>query len=250
MSGHSKWATIKHKKGALDAKRGKLFTKLIKEITVAARMGGGDPNGNPRLRKAISDAKGQAMPGDTIKRAVQRGTGELEGAAYEELTYEGTGPGGILILVESMTDNRNRTVAEIRKIFEKHNGVLGAAGTAGWAFERKGLVAVGKEATEDQLMELAVGAGAEDYTDAGEEWQLTTPADGLNTVLEALEKGGVKVKSSSLAQVPKVKKPLTGRDAQVALNLVEALDDHDDVQNVYADFDISDEELAALEGAG
>ena len=250
MSGHSKWATIKHKKGALDAKRGKLFTKLIKEITVAARMGGGDPGGNPRLRKAITDAKGQAMPGDTIKRAVQRGTGELEGAAYEELTYEGTGPGGILILVESMTDNRNRTVAEIRKIFEKHNGVLGAAGTAGWAFERKGLVAVGKEATEDQLMELAVGAGAEDYTDAGEEWQLTTPADGLNTVLEALEKGGVKVKSSSLAQVPKVKKPLTGRDAQVALNLVEALDDHDDVQNVYADFDISDEELAALEGAG
>jgi len=250
MSGHSKWATIKHKKGALDAKRGKLFTKLIKEITVAARMGGGDPNGNPRLRKAIGDAKGQAMPGDTIKRAVQRGTGELEGAAYEEITYEGTGPGGILILVESMTDNRNRTVAEIRKVFEKHNGVLGAAGTAGWAFERKGLVTVGKEATEDQLMELAVGAGAEDYTDAGEEWQLTTPADGLNTVLDALEKGGVKVKSSSLAQVPKVKKPLTGRDAQVALNLVEALDDHDDVQNVYADFDISDEELAALAGAG
>ena len=149
MSGHSKWATIKHKKGALDAKRGKLFTKLIKEITVAARMGGGDPNGNPRLRKAISDAKGQAMPGDTIKRAVQRGTGEIEGAAYEEITYEGTGPGGTLFLVEAMTDNRNRTVAEIRKVFEKHTGVLGAAGTAGWAFERKGLVTVGKEATED-----------------------------------------------------------------------------------------------------
>jgi YebC/PmpR family DNA-binding regulatory protein len=250
MSGHSKWATIKHKKGALDAKRGKLFTKLIKEITVAARMGGGDPNGNPRLRKAITDAKGQAMPGDTIKRAVQRGTGEIEGAAYEEITYEGTGPGGTLFLVESMTDNRNRTVAEIRKIFEKNNGVLGAAGTAGWAFERKGLVTVGKEATEDQLMELAVGAGAEDYTDVGEEWQLTTPPDALNTVLEALEKGGVKVKSSSFAQVPKVKKPLSGRDAQVALNLAEALDDHDDVQNVFADFDISDEELAALAGAG
>jgi YebC/PmpR family DNA-binding regulatory protein len=250
MSGHSKWATIKHKKGALDAKRGKLFTKLIKEITVAARMGGGDPAGNARLRKAISDAKSQAMPGDTIKRATQRGTGELEGSSYDEITYEGTGPAGTLFLVESMTDNRNRTVAEIRKIFEKNNGALGAAGTAGWAFERKGLVSVGKEATEDQLMETAVGAGAEDYTDAGDEWQLTTPPDGLNTVLDALEKGGVKVKTSSLAYVPKTKKPLAGRDAQVALNLAEALDDHDDVQNVYADFDISDEELAALEGAG
>jgi YebC/PmpR family DNA-binding regulatory protein len=249
MSGHSKWATIKHKKGALDAKRGKLFTKLIKEITVAARMGGGDPAGNPRLRKAISDAKGQAMPGDTIKRAAQRGTGELEGASYEEITYEGTGPGGTLFLVESMTDNKNRTVAEVRKIFEKNNGAMGAAGTAAWAFERKGLIALGKEATEDQLMELAVGAGAEDYSDGGDEWHLTTPPDQLNVILEALEKGGLKVKTSSLAYVPKIKKPLAGRDAQVALNLAEALDDHDDVQNVYADFDISDEELAALEGA-
>ena len=250
MSGHSKWATIKHKKGALDAKRGKLFTKLIKEITVAARMGGGDPGGNPRLRKAITDAKGQAMPGDTINRAIKRGTGEIEGAAYEEIVYEGTGPSGTLFMVESMTDNRNRTVAEIRKIFEKHNGVLGSAGTAGWAFERKGLITVGKEATEDQLMEFAVGAGAEDYQDAGEDWQITTPPDALNAVVEALEKAGLKSKTSSLAAVPKVKKPLTGRDAQVALNLAEALDDHDDVQNVYADFDISDEELAAIAGAG
>ncbi len=249
MSGHSKWATIKHKKGALDAKRGKLFTKLIKEITVAARMGGGDPGGNPRLRKAMSDAKGQAMPNDTIKRAVQRGTGELEGANYEEIMYEGTGPGGTLFLVESLTDNRNRTVAEIRKIFEKHNGVLGAAGTAGWAFERKGLLTLGKEVTEDQLMEVAVGAGAEDYNDAGDEWQLSSPSDKLNGVLDALEKAGIKVKSSSLASVPKMKKPLAGRDAQVALNLVETLDDHDDVQNVFADFDISDEDLAALESA-
>jgi YebC/PmpR family DNA-binding regulatory protein len=249
MSGHSKWATIKHKKGALDAKRGKLFTKLIKEITVAARMGGGDPGGNPRLRKAMSDAKGQAMPNDTIKRAVQRGTGELEGANYEEIMYEGTGPGGTLFLVESLTDNRNRTVAEIRKIFEKHNGVLGAAGTAGWAFERKGLLTLGKEVTEDQLMEVAVAAGAEDYNDAGEEWQLSTPSDKLNGVLDALEKASIKVKSSSLASVPKIKKPLSGRDAQVALNLVETLDDHDDVQNVFADFDISDEDLAALESA-
>jgi len=250
MSGHSKWATIKHKKGALDAKRGKLFTKLIKEITVAARMGGGDPNGNARLRKAVSDAKSQSMPSDTIQRAVKRGTGELEGVNYEDITYEGTGPGGTLFLVESLTDNRNRTVAEIRKIFEKHNGNLGAAGTAAWAFERKGIVMLDKTAaTEDQIMEVGVGAGAEDYQDAGDEWHLTTPPDAVNVIVEALEKAGIKPKSSSVASVPKNKKPISGREAQVALNLAEALDDHDDVQNVYSDFDISDEELAAL-GAG
>ncbi len=249
MSGHSKWATIKHKKGALDAKRGKLFTKLIKEITVAARMGGGDPNGNPRLRKAVADAKGQSMPADTIQRAIKRGTGELEGVSYEEVVYEGTGPGGTLILVEAMTDNRNRTVAEIRKLFEKHNGVLGSAGTAAWAFDRKGVVSIGKEATEDQLMDVAVGAGAEDYQDAGDEWQVTTPPDALNHVVDALEKAGIKSKSSSLAFVPKVKKPLAGRDAEVALNLAEVLDDHDDVQNVYADFDIADDELARIQAS-
>jgi YebC/PmpR family DNA-binding regulatory protein len=248
MSGHSKWATIKHKKGALDAKRGKLFTKLIKELTVAARMGGGE-SGNARLRKAISDAKGQSMPGDTISRAVKRGTGEIEGASYDEVLYEGTGPGGTLFLVEGMTDNRNRTVAEIRKIFEKHNGVLGGASTAGWAFERKGVVQVPlAAATEDQLMEVAVGAGAEDYAAAGDEWALTTPPDALNGVLEALEKAKVKVAGSSIAYVPKTKKLLTGRDAEVALNLAETLDDHDDVQNVYADFDISDEEMAKQSG--
>jgi YebC/PmpR family DNA-binding regulatory protein len=249
MSGHSKWATIKHKKGAADAKRGKLFTKLIKELTVAARMGGADPGGNPRLRKAIADSKGQSMPNDLINRAVKRGTGEIEGASYEEITYEGSGPAGTLFLVESMTDNRNRTVAEIRKIFEKHNGLLGAAGTAGWAFDRKGIIVVGKEATEDQLMEIAVGSGADDYQDAGEEWHITTPSDVLGVIVEALEKAGIKPKSSQLASVPKNKKPLTGRDAQVAMNLAETLDDHDDVQNVFADFDVSDEELANLEGA-
>ncbi len=247
MSGHSKWATIKHKKGALDAKRGKLFTKLIKELTVAARMGGGDPGGNPRLRKAISDAKGQSMPNDTIQRAVKRGTGEIEGAAYEEVLYEGTGPGGTLFLVEGMTDNRNRTVAEIRKIFEKHNGVLGGGGTAGWAFERKGIIQIAKgDANEDQLMEIAVGAGAEDYADQGEEWHVTTPPDALNVVLDALEQAKIANKGSQLSYLPKSKKPLAGRDAEVALNLVEALDDHDDVQNVYADFDVSDEELARI----
>ena len=249
MSGHSKWATIKHKKGALDAKRGKLFTKLIKEITVAARIGGGDVAGNARLRKAVADAKAQSMPGDTIQLAVKRGTGELEGVAYEEVMYEGTGPCGTLFLVEAMTDNRNRTVAEIRKMFEKHNGLLGSAGTAGWAFDKRGLVTVGKEATEDQLMEVAVGAGADDYVNAGDEWQLTTPSDALNGVVDALEKAGIKPKSSALGYVPKVKKPLAGRDAEVALNLVEVLDDHDDVQNVYADFDIAEDELLRIHGA-
>jgi len=249
MSGHSKWATIKHKKGALDAKRGKLFTKLIKELTVAARMGGGDPTGNPRLRKAISDAKGQSMPNDTINRAVKRGTGELEGAAYEEVLYEGTGPAGTLYLVEGMTDNRNRTVAEIRKIFEKNNGVLGGASTAGWAFDRKGTIQLLKTvATEDQLMEIAVGAGADDYSDAGDEWLVTTPSDGLDAVVKALEAAGIAVKSSGIGYLPKNKKQMVGRDAEVCLNLAEALDDHDDVQNVYSDFDISDEEIRRIAG--
>ncbi|MFO0643544.1 MAG: YebC/PmpR family DNA-binding transcriptional regulator [Polyangiaceae bacterium] len=247
MSGHSKWATIKHRKGAADAKRGKLFTKLIKELTVAARMGGGDPSGNPRLRKAIADAKGQSMPNDTIARAVKRGTGEIEGAAYEEVLYEGTGPGGTLFLVEGMTDNRNRTVAELRKIFEKNNGVLGGAGAAAWAFDRKGVITLEKgAATEDKLMEVAVGAGADDYSDEGEEWHLTMATDVLHVVGEALEAGGIKAKSSSMAYLPKAKKPLAGRDAEVALNLVDALDDHDDVQNVFADFDVSEEELQKL----
>jgi YebC/PmpR family DNA-binding regulatory protein len=247
MSGHSKWATIKHKKGALDAKRGKLFTKLIKELTVAARMGGGVVENNPRLRKAISDAKGQSMPGDTIKNAIKRGTGEIEGAAYEDVLYEGTGPGGTLFLVEGQTDNRNRTVAEIRKIFEKHNGNLGGAGVAAWAFDRKGVIVLDKAAaTEDQLMDVAVGAGAEDYSDDGEIWTITTPTDGMNAVLEALEAAKIATKSSSLAFLPKNKKPVTGRDAEVLMDLAEVLDDHDDVAHVYADFDVSDEDLARL----
>ena len=247
MSGHSKWATIKHKKGALDAKRGKMFTKLIKELTVAARLGGGDPSGNPRLRKAIADAKGYSMPNDTITRAVKRGTGEIEGAAYEEIVYEGTGPGGTLFLVEATTDNRNRTVAEIRKVFEKNNGVLGAAGTAAWAFDRKGLITLAKTAaTEDQLMDAAVGAGAEDYTDIGDDWLVTTPPDALTIILDALEAAKIATKTSALGYVPKTKKPLEGRDAEVALQLADVLDDHDDVQNVYGDFDISDAEMERI----
>jgi len=250
MSGHSKWATIKRKKGALDAKRGKIFTKLIKEVTVAARMGGGDPNGNPRLRKAIADARGQAMPADTIKRAIQRGTGELEGSSYDEVIYEGTGPSGTLFLAEAMTDNKNRTVAEIRKIFEKHNGLMGAGGTAGWAFDRKGIILIAKEdATEDQLMEIAVGAGADDYSDQGEEWQVLAPVAALETVGKALEDAKIAVKSSNAGYVPKNKKTVTGRDAEVCLDLAEALDDHDDIQNVYSDFDVPEEEIARIAGS-
>ncbi len=247
MSGHSKWATIKHKKGALDAKRGKLFTKLIKELNVAARLGGGDPSGNPRLRKAILEAKNQSMPNDTINRAVKRGTGELEGADYEEILYEGTGPCGTLFLVEAATDNRNRTVAEIRKVFEKNNGALGAASAAAWAFERKGLIILEKaSANEDQLMETAVGGGAEDYVDLGEVWQVTTPPEALMAIVDILEAAKIPVKSSSLGYIPKVKKPVSGRDAEVSIQLAEALDDHDDVQNVYGDFDVSDEELERI----
>ncbi|MBX3227721.1 MAG: YebC/PmpR family DNA-binding transcriptional regulator [Labilithrix sp.] len=246
MSGHSKWATIKHTKGVVDAKRGKLFTKLIKELTVAARLGGGVPENNPRLRKAIADAKAKSMPGDTIKNAVKRGTGEIEGPPVDEVLYEGTGVGGVLYLVEGTTDNRNRTVAEIRKIFEKHGGVLGSAGTAAWAFDRKGAILLDKSAaTEDQLMEIAVGAGADDYTDAGETWTVTTAPDALNAVLDALEKANVAVKESSLAFFPKATKSVTGDDAQKLLKLVDALDDHDDVANVYADFDVSDEDMDA-----
>ena len=247
MSGHSKWATIKHKKGATDAKRGKLFTKLIKELTVAARMGGSDPANNPRLRTAISIAKGESMPGDTIKNAVKRGAGEMEGTSFEDVVYEGTGPQGTLLLVEGATDNRNRTVAELRKIFEKNNANLGGAGVALWAFDRKGLIGLEKAAaTEDQLMEIAVGSGADDYADVGDTWSITAPPEKLQPVLDALEAAKIAVKESSIGFVPKNKKLVSGRDAELLLNLVEILDDHEDVAHVYADFDISDEELAKL----
>ena len=249
MSGHSKWATIKHKKGALDAKRGKIFTKLIKELNVAARMGGGDPGANPRLRTAIAAAKGQSMPGDTIKNAIKRGTGEMEGQQIEEVLYEGTGAGGTLFLVAAATDNRNRTVAEIRKIFEKNNGNLGGAGVALWAFDKKGLVTLEKPAaTEDQLMEIAVGAGADDYSDQGEEWQVLSDVSALDPVVKALEEAKIPVKSSTAGYVPKNKKQVTGRDAEVCFNLADSLDDHDDVQNVYSDFDIPEDELDKLAG--
>jgi YebC/PmpR family DNA-binding regulatory protein len=250
MSGHSKWATIKRKKGAVDAARGKVFTKLIRELTTAARIGGGDPGGNPRLRKAISDAKAQQLPADTMKRAIQRGTGEIEGAAYEDVLYEGTGPSGTLYLVEGNTDNRNRTVAELRKIFERHNGALGQSGTAQWAFDRLGTIVLDKSAVgEDKLMDAAVEAGADDYRDEGEVWVVYTPSDQLDSVTASLEKAGLPIQESKLGYVPKSKKVVTGRDAEVALDLVDTLDEHDDVQNVFADFDVPDDELARIAAA-
>lgn len=247
MSGHSKWATIKHRKGAADAKRGKLFTKLIKELTVAARMGGGDADGNPRLRKAVNEAKGAQMPSDTIARAIKRGTGELEGESYDEIVYEGTGPGGTLYLIEAMTDNRNRTVAELRKMFERHGGALAAGGAAMWAFDKKGLVLVPRDAAdEEKLMELTMDVGAENVAGEGDAWQVQCAVSDLDAVATVLEKAGIKVSSAKPGYVPKTRKPLEGDEAEKALSLVEALDDHDDAQNVYADFDVSDDELARL----
>ena len=247
MSGHSKWSTIKHKKGAADAKRGKVFTKLIKEITVAARMGGGDPGGNPRLRRAMDAARAANMPADNMNRAIKKGTGELEGVVYEELTYEGVGPAGTLFLVEVVTDNRNRTAPELRKIFDQHNGQLGSSGSAAWAFDEKGIVAVDKNAvSEEALFELAVGAGADDVQDIGEQWLVTCEKTSLDEVRSAIEEGKVAVESAELSQVPKNVKQVEGRDAEVAMGLVETLEDHDDVQKVFTDFELSDEELARL----
>ncbi len=247
MSGHSKWATIKRKKGATDAARGKIFTKLIREIVTAARIGGGDADGNPRLRKAIADARAQQMPADNIKRAIQRGTGEIEGANYDEVLYEGTGPGGTLFLVEGMTDNRNRTAAELRKVFERHNGAMGGSGTAQWAFDRLGVITLDKSAvSEEKLMEAAVEAGADDYRDEGDVWTVYTPPEQLDSVSAAFETAKLPMQESKLAFVPKNKKDVAGRDAEVCLNLLDALDEHDDSQNVFADFDISDEEMQRI----
>src|SRR6187402_109184 len=245
MSGHSKWATIKRAKGKTDAARGRIFTKLIRELVTAARIGGGDVDSNPRLRKAVADCRAQQMPADNIKRAIQRGTGEIEGAAYEDVLYEGSGPGGTLFMVEGTTDNRNRAAAELRKIFERHAGVMG--GGAAWAFDRLGTITLEKTAvTEDQLMEAALSAGAEDYRDEGDVWVVYTPPNDCDTVSAALEAAKLPVQASKVAWIPKNKKAVTGREAEVCLNLVDALDEHDDVANVYADFDISEEDLAKL----
>jgi len=248
MSGHSRWSTIKRKKGAADAARGKAFTKLIKEVTVAARMGGGDPTGNPRLRRAIDAARNVNMPTDNITRAIKKGTGELEGVSYEELTYEGVGPSGTLFLLDVVTDNRNRTNPELRKIFDMHNGQLGSAGSAAWAFDEKGVITVSKQsATEDKIFEVAAGAGADDIGDLGETWLVTTVKADLDAVQKALVGAGIAVASAELAKLPKNKKVVGGRDAEVLVNLVDALEDHDDVQKVFSDFDLSEEAVAKLQ---
>ena len=247
MSGHSKWHSIKHKKGALDAKRGKLFTKFIKEITVAARSGGGDPEGNARLRKAILDAKAGNMPNDTIDRAIRRGTGEEEGVNYEEITYEGYGPGGVALMIQSMTDNRNRTVAEIRHIFSKNGGNLGESGSVGWMFEKKGYIVVEKAAkSEEELFELAIDAGADDLRDDEDNFEIITSPDAFDTVLTAVKGAGIDPQVAEVEMVPQNYIKLEGGDARQMLKLVEALEDHDDVQKVSANFDISEADMAAV----
>lgn len=245
MSGHSKWHTIKHKKGALDAKRGKIFTKLIKEITVAARTGGsGDVDANARLRKAVSDAKAQNMPNDTIDRAIKRGTGELEGVNYEEITYEGYGVGGVAMLVETMTDNRNRTVAEIRHLFSKNGGNLGESGSVAWMFDKKGLIIVDKEAkSEDELFEIVTEAGADDLQDEGDVFEIYTAPENFDAVLEAVKSAGIEPQASEISMIPQNYIRLEGADAKQMLKLYEAIDDNDDVQKVYANFDIDESEM-------
>jgi YebC/PmpR family DNA-binding regulatory protein len=247
MSGHSKWSTIKRKKGAADAKRGKAFTKIIKEIMVAARMGGGDVNANPRLRTAVLAAKAENMPRDNIDRAIKKGTGELEGVNYEEITYEGYGPGGVAMLVEVMTDNKNRTVAEVRHILAKQNGNLGEGGCVSWVFEKKGLLSIDKTGVdEDRLMEAALDAGALDIKDSGKEFDVTTSPASYESVKKKLEESGFKSTYAEVTMVPQTTVRITGKEAEQMLKLMEGLEDLDDVQKVYANFDITDEEMERL----
>src|SRR5207248_3407344 len=248
MSGHSKWATIKHKKGALDAKRGKIFTRLIKEISMAARQGG-DADKNPRLRKAIADAKAENMPADNIKRAIQRGTGELPGAQYEEITLEGYGPGGVAILVELSTDNRNRTVSEIRHAFGKHSGNMAEAGAVSWMFHKKGSIVVPKDkASEDKLMDLVLESGAEDLRDDGTNWEILTDTSAYEAVLEAVQKAGIETTMHEVGMVPQNYIKLEGQQASQMIRLIEALEDNDDVQHVYSNFDVDEKQLAEVAG--
>jgi YebC/PmpR family DNA-binding regulatory protein len=246
MSGHSKWHSIKHKKGATDAKRGKLFTKFIKEITVAARTGGGDPDSNARLRKAILDAKAGNMPNDTIDRAVRRGTGAEEGVNYEEITYEGYGPGGVALLIEAVTDNRNRTVAEIRHMFSKNGGNLGEAGSVGWLFEKKGYIVVEKAAKpEEELFDIAIEAGADDLRDDEDNFEIITSPESFEKVQEAIKSAGIEPQVAEVSMVPQTYVQLTGNEARQMLKLMEAIEDHDDVQKVHANFDIDEADMAA-----
>lgn len=247
MSGHSKWATIKHKKGAADARRGKVFTQLIKEITVAARIGGGDPDTNPRLRSAVAAAKAENMPADNIKRAIQKGTGELPGAMYEEAVYEGYGPGGVAMMLEVATDNRNRTLSEIRHIFSKNGGNLGENGCVSWMFNKKGYVVVAKQATdEDTLLNLVTEAGADDMLEDGGNWEILSSPDKFQQVVDRLKAAKLTPAVAEVSMVPQSYVKLSGKSAQQMLRLMEELEDHDDIQHVYANFDIEEAELSSL----
>lgn len=246
MSGHNKWSTIKHKKGAADAKRGKIFTKIIKEISVAAKLGGGDPAANPRLRTAIDKAKGENMPKDNIERAIKKGTGEMEGVNYEEITYEGYGPGGVAVLVEVMTDNRNRTVSEVRSTFTKCNGNMGETGCVSWIFDKKGLITYPKTVDFDKLFEAAIEAGAEDVVDQDEQIEVTTDPSSFIEVRDALNGAGFTFENAEVTMIPQTQVKLEGKQAESMIKMIERLEDNDDVQNVYANFDISMEEMEKL----
>ncbi len=248
MSGHSKWASIKHKKGAVDAKRGKVFTKLIKEITVATRMGEKDPDSNPRLRVAIAAAKAENMPKENIERAIKKGTGDLEGSNYEEVTYEGYGPGGVAVLLEVLTDNKNRAVADVRHLFERSGGNLGEAGCVAWMFSQKGLIIFQKDQTdEDMLFELALEAGADDIKEDEKEIEVITEPSSFEQVKTAIENAGLRYTLAEITMIPKTTVKIDGKHAQQMLTLMENLEDNEDVSHVYANFDISDEVMEAIE---
>jgi YebC/PmpR family DNA-binding regulatory protein len=248
MSGHSKWATIKHKKGALDAKRGKIFTRLIKEIAIAAKQGG-DPEKNPRLRTAVAAAKAENMPSDNIKRAIQRGTGELPGVSYEEITYEGYGPGGVALLVDVTTDNKNRTVSEIRHMFGKHGGNMGEAGSVAWMFHKKGMIVVPKSAAnEDDLLNLVLESGGDDLKTEEESYEILTAPESFEPVLDAVKKAGITPTTAEVSMVPQNYILLEGNSASAMIRLLEALDDHDDVQHVYSNADFDQKQLAEMAG--
>jgi YebC/PmpR family DNA-binding regulatory protein len=244
MSGHSKWATIKRKKGALDAKRGKIFTKLIKELTIAAREGGGDPSANPRLRLAVDNAKAANMPQDNIERAIKKATGELEGVTYHELTYEGYGPAGVAILVEVATDNKNRIVAEVRHIFSKYGGSMGENGSVAWMFDRKGVISLPKQGkSEDDIMEIILDAGAEDLQTEEEFFEIQTPLESFEPVRKAIADKELSVENASLQWIAKNTVPVAGEDAEKVMKLIEAMEDNDDVQNVYSNADIDESSI-------
>ncbi|MCK4768343.1 MAG: YebC/PmpR family DNA-binding transcriptional regulator [Desulfobacula sp.] len=247
MSGHSKWSTIKHKKGATDAKRGKLFTKLIKEITVAARMGGGDPESNPRLRSALISARAQNMPKDTYERAIKKGTGELEGVNYEEIIYEGYGPGGVAVLVECLTDNKNRTIAEVRHAFGKAGGNVGTDGCVAWMFDKKGLISVSKEdSDEETLMEIALDAGAEDIKEETDSFDIITEPSDFDAVKDAVDAAGIKYELAEITMLPQNLTKVEGKEAEQMIRFMEVLDDSDDVQKFYSNADIPDEVFDSL----